>query len=127
MIHVVVVGAGVVGCTTAYALQRAGAEVTLIVKAASPASGASFANGAQLSYSYVEPLLTPATLRKVPLWLLSPGSPLRLRIRADPAHWRWLADFTAACRAACVRRTTMELLELSEVEVEVAPFSRTLF
>jgi D-amino-acid dehydrogenase len=113
MTHVVVIGTGVVGCTTAYALQRAGAEVTLIDGAAAPATGASFANGAQLSYSYVEPLATPAALRKVPLWLLSPDSPLRLRIRADPAQWRWLYEFTVACRAARVRRTTRELLELS--------------
>ena len=47
-----VVGAGVVGVATAYALARRGAEVTILDKGDAPGSGASFANGAQLSYIY---------------------------------------------------------------------------
>jgi D-amino-acid dehydrogenase len=79
-----------------------------------PGQATSFANGAQLSYAFVEPLATPAALRKVPVWLLDPASPLRLRLRADPAQWRWLAAFTWACRQRQVEATTRELLALSE-------------
>lgn len=111
--HVCIVGAGIVGCATAYALARAGWQVTLVDALHAPGQGASLANGAQLSYSYVEPLATPAALRAMPGWLLSASSPLRWRPRAEWAHWRWLASFLLACRASQVQRTTEALLALS--------------
>ncbi len=110
---VCVVGAGIVGCATAYALARDGWQVTLVDAAAQPGQGASLANGAQLSYSYVEPLATPAALRALPGWLLKADSPLRWRPRPDVDHLRWLAAFVRACSAGQVRRTTEALLALS--------------
>jgi D-amino-acid dehydrogenase len=111
--HACIVGAGIVGCATAYALARRGWRVTLVDAAVQPAQGASLANGAQLSYSYVEPLATPQALRSLPMWLLSRDSPVRWRPSADAAHWRWLASFVAACRPAVVQQTTQALLALS--------------
>jgi D-amino-acid dehydrogenase len=108
-----VVGAGIVGCATAYALARDGWQVTLVDAAASPGQGATLANGAQLSYSYVEPLATPAALASLPRWLLAADSPLRWRPRPEWAHLRWLLAFVLACRQARVLRTTAELLALS--------------
>jgi len=113
--HVCIVGAGIVGCASAMALSRAGWQVTLVDAKAAPGQGESRANGAQLSYSYVEPLATPAALRALPGWLLSPDSPLRWRPRSDWAHWRWLLAFVAACRWPQVRRTTEALLALSSL------------
>jgi len=111
--HACIVGAGIVGCATAYALARDGWQVTLVDALPAVGQGASLANGAQLSYSYVEPLATPAALRALPGWLLSPSSPLRWRPRPDLQHLRWLAAFVGACRSAEVRRTTEALLALS--------------
>ena len=108
-----VVGAGIVGAATAYALSRAGWAVTLIDARAAAGQGESRANGAQLSYSYVEPLATPDALRALPGWLLSADSPLRWRPRPEAAHLRWLASFVAACRWSEVQRTTAALLSLS--------------
>jgi D-amino-acid dehydrogenase len=108
-----VLGAGVVGSAAAYALARDGWRVTLVDAHARPGQGASRANGGQLSYSYVEPLATPAALRSLPRWLLSPDSPLRWRPRAEAAHPRWLLQFMAACRWPQVRATTDALLGLS--------------
>jgi len=110
---VAVVGAGIVGAATAYALSREGWAVTLIDARSAPGQGESRANGAQLSYSYVEPLATPDALRALPGWLLSADSPLRWRPRPELAHLRWLAAFVAACRWPQVRRTTAALLSLS--------------
>ena len=56
--HVCVLGAGIVGLATAWQLERRGYQVTVIDRAA-PGSGASGGNGAQLSYSYVQPLADP--------------------------------------------------------------------
>lgn len=108
-----VVGAGIVGAATAYALARAGWAVTLIDARPAAGQGESRANGAQLSYSYVEPLATPDALRALPGWLLSADSPLRWRPRPEVAHLRWLASFVAACRWSEVQRTTAALLSLS--------------
>ena len=111
--HVCIVGAGIVGSASAYALAHAGWRVTLIDAQAAPGQGASRANGAQLSYSYVEPLATPAALWALPGWLLAPDSPLRWRPRPEAAHLRWLAAFVAACRQSRVQATTEALLALS--------------
>ncbi|HEX5687638.1 MAG TPA: D-amino acid dehydrogenase [Ideonella sp.] len=116
--HACIVGAGIVGCATAYALARDGWRVTLIDALPAVGQGASLANGAQLSYSYVEPLATPAALRAMPGWLIAKGSPLRWRPRAEWAHWRWLLDFVRACRPVQVRRTTEALLTLSSLSRE---------
>lgn len=116
--RVCIVGAGIVGCAAAYALAREGWAVTLVDAAAGSAQGASLANGAQLSYSYVEPLATPAALRALPGWLLAADGPVRWRPRAAWSHWRWLAAFTAACRTPQVQRSTAALLALSALSRE---------
>ncbi|MEP6790340.1 MAG: FAD-dependent oxidoreductase, partial [Ramlibacter sp.] len=105
-----VIGAGVVGCSAAYELVRAGYDVVLVDGAPGPGTGASLANGAQLSYSYVEPLASPATLRALPWMLLNPQSPLAFRPKWDAAQWRWLLKFIASCRASQARKATLALL-----------------
>ncbi|SEL18169.1 D-amino-acid dehydrogenase [Variovorax sp. YR750] len=118
--HVCVLGAGIVGLATAWQLERRGHQVTVIDRAA-PGSGASGGNGAQLSYSYVQPLADPSIWKQLPKLLLSPASPLKLRPQLDPLQWRWGMEFLAACNAQTSRDTTAKLLELaasSRIEFE---------
>ncbi len=110
--HVCVLGAGITGLATAYRLQCAGHRVTVVDRAA-PGQGASGGNGAQLSYSYVQPLADPGLWKQLPTLLLSPGSPLKLRPRLDPHQWRWAMAFLAACNADTSRETTAQLLALA--------------
>ncbi|WP_298923330.1 FAD-dependent oxidoreductase [uncultured Ramlibacter sp.] len=107
---VCVIGAGVVGCASAYQLARVGHEVLLLDSAPQPASGASFANGAQLSYSYVEPLANPATFKSIPKMLLDPQSPLGLRLRPSVSQWKWIASFLRSCAPERSRRGSLALL-----------------
>ncbi|RKP47055.1 FAD-dependent oxidoreductase [Pararobbsia silviterrae] len=109
---VCLLGAGVTGITTAYAFARDGHDVTVIDRHAHPAAETSFANGGQLSYSYVAPLADPSVLRKLPALLFDRASPLRFRARLDPSQWRWCLAFLAACTRAKSRQTTTELLGL---------------
>jgi D-amino-acid dehydrogenase len=95
--HVLVIGAGVVGLATAWYLRADGHEVTVIERNQDVALATSFANGGQLSYSYVAPLAGPGVLAKLPGWLLRDDSPVRFRPRADPEQWRWLLQFMRAC------------------------------
>lgn len=108
-----IIGAGIVGCASAYQLARAGHDVLLLDAAAGPGEGCSFANGGQLSYSYVEPLATPATLRALPKMLLAHDSPVRFRPTLDWRQYAWGLQFLAACRQAQVREATRQLLALS--------------
>jgi len=111
--YICVMGAGVIGVTSAYALLESGHQVTLLDAMAAPGAGASFGNGAQLSYSYVAPLADPSVWTQWPHYLLSRDSPLTLKLQADHAQWRWLLAFLAASTAQRVRKTTIELLRLA--------------
>lgn len=108
-----VIGAGIVGCASAYQLARDGHDVQLVDAAPEPGTLTSFANGAQLSYSYVEPFASPGTLRGLPGMFLSRHSPVRFALRADPHQWAWLLRFVRACNAETARRGTFSLLELA--------------
>ncbi|MBI6953647.1 D-amino acid dehydrogenase [Pseudomonas sp. CCOS 191] len=113
MERVTVIGGGVVGLATAYALVREGWQVDLVEARDSLASATSFANGGQLSYRYVAPLADAGVPWQALGWLLRGDSPLRLRLRLDIAQWRWLAAFVMACRTRVNRRNAAQLLDLA--------------
>ncbi|MES2886447.1 MAG: FAD-dependent oxidoreductase, partial [Pseudomonadota bacterium] len=116
--RVCVIGAGIIGSATACLLAEAGHEVTVLEALDGPGLGTSYANGGQLSYSYVEPLATPATLRKLPGMLLDPDSPLRLRVTGEWAQVQWGWQFLKACRRSQVEAATRALLGLSSLSRE---------
>ena len=111
--RVAVLGAGIVGLATAWQLQRDGFDVT-VIDAHRPGQGASFGNGAQLSYAYVQPLADPSIWAQLPELLLSRESAFSLRLRLAPEQWAWGLQFLAACRADVSARSTAELLKLAE-------------
>ena len=117
--HICVIGAGVIGVTSAYLLARSGHTVTLLDALQGPARLTSEANGGQLSYSYVAPLAGPGVLSSMPGWLLHQDSPLRFHPRLDPHQWRWLLAFMKACTATHSARTTAEMLTLSYLSRDI--------
>lgn len=108
-----IIGAGVIGVTTAWQLAKDGWQVTLVDAANEPAAVTSHANGGQLSYSYVAPLAEPDVLPHLPQWLLSPNSPLRFTPRLDPHQWSWCLRFLRACTTRTAARSTAQMLTLS--------------
>lgn len=110
--HVVVLGAGVIGLTTAWCLLRDGYRVTLVERNQGVGLETSYANGGQLSYSYVAPLASPSVLPKLPPWLLSADAPLRFRPQADLQQWRFCLAFLLACTQKQSDLTTRRLLAL---------------
>jgi D-amino-acid dehydrogenase len=111
--HILVLGAGVVGLTTAYYLRRDGYQVTVVDANEGVGLATSYANGGQLSYSYVAPLAGPGVISKLPPWLLRDDSPLRFRPTLDPDQWRWCIRFLSACTRQQSDLTTLRLLRLS--------------
>ncbi|MCZ7563246.1 MAG: D-amino acid dehydrogenase [Burkholderiales bacterium] len=110
--RVLVLGAGVVGLVSAYFLARDGHRVTVVDRRAGVALEASYANGGQLSYSYVAPLAAPGVATQALRWLLDPGSPLRFHPRLDSHQWRWCLAFLRAANRTRYEASIRELLAL---------------
>lgn len=110
---ITIIGGGVIGLTSAYALVREGHDVTLIERREDVGQDASFANGGQLSYRYVSPLADAGIARDALGWLFRPNSPISLRLKADPSQWRWLLAFLFACNRQTNRRNAAVLLDLA--------------
>lgn len=102
---IIVIGAGVVGVSCAWRLLQDGHRVRLLDQATNVGQGASFANGGQLSYSYVAPLADPSVWGQLPKLLTDPASPVQFRPGFDLFQYRWLIQFLAACRPARALRT----------------------
>ena len=110
--RVVVLGAGVIGTTTAWYLARAGHQVTVIDR--QPAAGleTSFANGGQISVSHAEPWANPGAPLKVLKWLFREDAPLLFRLRADIRQWQWCLAFLRECAPARTRHNIMQMVRL---------------
>lgn len=111
--HVLVIGAGVVGMTTALALIERGRRVTLIDAAEGPGLGTSFANGAQLSYAYTDALASPGLIAQMPRLIAAADPVFRLHPSLDPDFLRWGLAFLRNATAARFRRNTIAGLELA--------------
>src|SRR6202521_2139553 len=110
---VLILGAGVAGVASSWYVWRDGHDVTVLERNSGVALETSFANGGQLSYSYVAPLPSPSVIPKIPPWLLRRDSPLRFRPEFHPDQWRWIVEFLAACNAKTADVTTQRLLRLA--------------
>lgn len=96
MKHIAVIGAGITGVTTAYALARRGLAVTLIEQHRYPAMETSYANGGQLSASNAEVWNHHSTVRKGLRWMLRKDAPLLLNPAPGWHKLSWLAQFLGA-------------------------------
>ena len=109
---VVVLGAGLLGVTSAYYLQQLGHEVTVLDRQAAPAAETSFANGGQISVSHAEPWANPSAPFKVLQWLSREDAPLLFRLRADTRQWLWGLQFLRECTVARTRRNIEQIVKL---------------
>lgn len=123
--HVVVIGAGVIGLSTAYALIKAGQTVTLIESDSDVGMQTSFANGGQLSYRYVSPLADAGVPLQGLRWMGKNDSPLNLRINFSLEQLTWLAQFTLACNRATNKINGDHLLRLSLLSQNIMNTWRT--
>ena len=109
---VIVLGAGLLGVTSAYFLRQQGHEVSVVDRQASPAAETSFANGGQISVSHAEPWANPGAPLKVLQWLGKEDAPLLFRIRADMRQWLWGLQFLRECTPARTRHNIEQIVRL---------------
>ena len=117
---VLILGAGVVGVSTAWYLAQAGHEVTVLEREDQAAMETSFANAGQLSYGYTTPWAAPGMPQKALKWMTKPHSPLLLRPDGSLYQWQWLWQMWQNCNT---RRYTTN----KERMVRVSEYSREMF
>lgn len=114
MTAIIVIGAGVVGATTAYFLARAGFPVTVLDSRSAPGLDTSFANGGLLAANSALPWSAPGTPLQMLKWLGREEAPLLLRPSAIPALGSWGAKFLANCRQDKYRETANTLTRFGQ-------------
>ena len=116
--HIMVLGAGVVGITTAWQLKQAGYDVTVVEQGSGAALATSFANGGQISVSHATPWANPSTPYKALKWLFREDAPLLFRwqrlfsLSPDKALWRWSWQFLQACTHARADANLVQMVRL---------------
>ncbi|TWH03378.1 D-amino-acid dehydrogenase [Nocardioides sp. J9] len=110
--HVAVLGAGMVGLSTAWFLQERGVQVTVIEKSA-VAAGSSWGNAGWLTPSIAVPLAEPSVLRYGLRAVLSPKSPVYVPLTTDPRLLRFLAQFALHCTQRHWQRSMQALIPLN--------------
>lgn len=110
--HIAVIGAGVIGVTTAWELIRDGHDVTVLERRGSVAAEGSFANAGVIAPGYVTPWAAPGMPRKVLGHLLRRHAPVRVHGDIDGATMRWMWLWWRACATRLYRanRTRMQRL-----------------
>jgi D-amino-acid dehydrogenase len=111
--RVLVLGAGVVGVTSAWYLAEAGHEVTAVDRQPGAGLETSFANGGQISVSQAEPWSNPSAPLKILKWLGDESAPLLFRPMASLRQWGWGLRFLLECLPARTRDNTVHILKLA--------------
>ncbi|MDR0736379.1 MAG: D-amino acid dehydrogenase [Zoogloeaceae bacterium] len=111
---ILVLGAGVIGVTSAWYLRQAGHEVTVIERRAAVAEETSRANGGQISASHAEPWANPRALPQMLAWLGKEDAPLLFRLRPhDLPLLKWSLAFLGNCPPARARANTRAIVRLA--------------
>lgn len=114
-----VIGAGVIGVATAWALQEAGHTVTLVDAREAPGRGACYANGAQISVSHPHPWSSPRAPLIALESLTREDGPFRWRPALDTAQWCWLTAFLRECLPSRHERNTRAIALLARHSLQV--------
>ncbi|CCM78835.1 D-amino acid dehydrogenase [Rhizobium mesoamericanum] len=111
---ITVLGAGVIGVTTAYYLAKSGHEVTVLERQSGPALETSYANAGEISPGYASPWAAPGIPQKAVKWLFMKHAPLIIRPTFDPATWSWVTSMLRNCTSARYATNKSRMVRLAE-------------
>ena len=109
---IIIVGAGIIGVSTAWHLLELGHEVTVVDRQPDAAMETSFANAGQISVSYCEPWANRDAPLKALKWMFRDDAPLLFRPRLDWQQWRWSLLFLSQCNDTAFERNVQQLVAL---------------
>lgn len=112
--RVTVLGAGIIGVTSAYQLAKAGHEVTVIDRQSGCALETSFANAGEVSFGYCGPWAAPGIPTKALKWLFMEHAPLILRPKIDSAMFAWLIRMLSNCTSERYALNKSRMLRLGD-------------
>jgi len=113
-VKVIVLGSGIVGTASAWFLNQAGHDVTVIERQPGPAQETSFANGCQISVSHSEPWANPSAPKKILKWLGKEDAPLLYRFRAELLQWEWGMNFLRECSPARTAHNIRQCMAMAD-------------
>ncbi|OWV80431.1 amino acid dehydrogenase [Rhizobium sp. R635] len=111
---VIVLGAGILGVTSAYQLAKAGHEVTVVDRQPGPALETSFANAGEVSFGYCSPWAAPGIPAKAMKWLFMKHAPLILRPKFDVAMLSWMTRMLSNCTSERYAINKSRMLRLAD-------------
>ena len=111
---VIVLGAGIIGVTSAYQLAHAGHEVTVIDRQPGPALETSYANAGEVSFGYCSPWAAPGIPMKAIKWVFMEHAPLILRPKVDWAMISWMAQMLRNCTSSRYAINKSRMLRLAD-------------
>ena len=112
--RVVILGAGVIGVTSAWYLAKAGHEVTVLERQTGPALETSFANAGEISPGYASPWAGPGIPAKAMKWLFMHHAPLIIQFRPDFAKIKWVSQMLMNCTAGAYAENKSRMVRLAE-------------
>jgi len=112
-LKVLILGAGVVGVSSAWYLAKAGHEVVVVDRQCAAGLETSFANGGQISVSHAEPWSNPHAPLRALSWMGREDAPLLFRLRWDPALFDWSLRFLRECTPARTRANMRDIVALA--------------
>ena len=110
---VLILGAGLIGVSSAWYLSRAGFQVTVVDRQAAAGLETSFANGGQISVSHAEPWASPHTPLRALRWMGQEDAPLLFRLRPDAALFDWSWRFLRECTPARTHNNIRDIVTLA--------------
>ncbi|WP_210526739.1 D-amino acid dehydrogenase [Rubellimicrobium arenae] len=112
--RVIILGAGVIGVTSAWYLSQAGHEVVVIDRQPAPALETSFANAGEVSPGYSAPWAAPGIPLKALKWMFQKHAPLIVQPRSDLAKLSWLARMLSNCTPEAYKVNKARMVRLAE-------------
>ncbi|MCO5732362.1 D-amino acid dehydrogenase [Rhizobium sp. SSA_523] len=112
--NIIILGAGVIGVTSAYYLAKAGHSVTVLDRQAGPALETSFANAGEVSFGYCSPWAAPGIPQKALKWIFMEHAPLILRPKLDGPMLTWMMRMLMNCTSARYAQNKSRMLRLAD-------------
>ena len=119
MKKIAVIGAGIAGTTTAYALLKKGHSVTIIDSRRYPAMATSYANGGQLSASNAETWNTTKNVVSGIKWMFTPDAPLLFNTSPEIQKYKWMLGFLWATLKGEHKKNTLETIDIAKKAREI--------